>query len=414
MPEQELSQRAMYDLVWSRPMTKVAEDFGISDVALKKICGKHRIPTPPRGYWAKKEAGKPTKKTQFHNTTDPQHEHVVIQGSRNKLAPEVREILNEERERRKAKPNAASPAEFGPTAPLQDTHPAIAATARALRKAKPNADEVVRANGQGHCGIEVGASCIERTIAMLDAIVRALNARGLKVEPLGNGMRVASPPDTLAFSLVERIEKRNHEPTMEDLSREERRQKKQERDARLGIWSHGQERAYPEFDVIRTGELSIQIADEYVRGLRRTWGDGKRQKLESLVDDIAGGIATYLAGVKARREERERWHREWERKQRLAALARAREERETRRHEFLKRLVAISTEADALKSFLARSRACLQARPSGELARMLEWTEARLLELEGELTPDGMTSALRERELFPDVNHLSPPEGDED
>ena len=68
MPEQELTRRAMYDLVWSRPMTKVAEDLGISDVALKKICDKHRVPTPPRGYWAKRDAGKPTKQNSI-----PQH-----------------------------------------------------------------------------------------------------------------------------------------------------------------------------------------------------------------------------------------------------------------------------------------------------------------------------------------------------
>jgi hypothetical protein len=37
MPEQELTRRAMYDLVWSRPITKVAEDFGISDVALTRF-----------------------------------------------------------------------------------------------------------------------------------------------------------------------------------------------------------------------------------------------------------------------------------------------------------------------------------------------------------------------------------------
>ena len=132
------------------------------------------------------------------------------------------------------------------------------------------------------------------------------------------------------------------------------------------------------------------------------------------MDDIVGGIATYLAGVKAGREERERWHRDWDRRQRLAELARAREERETRRREFLKRFVAISTEADELKSFLARLRDRMPAHPSGELARMLEWTEARLLQLEGELTPDGIASALRERELFPDVDHLLPPEADGD
>ena len=291
-------------------------------------------------------------------------------------------------------------------------NPAIAATAKALRKAKPDADQVVRANGQGHCGIEVGAPSVERTIAILDAIARALDACGLKIEPLGKCMRVALPPDNLTFSLVERIERRNHAPTMEELSREERRRKKLERDARLVVWSYGQQRAYPEFDFVRTGELSIQIA--VVRGLRRNWSDGKRQKIERLVDDIVVGITTYLTGVKAKREQRERWHRERERRQRLAALARAREEREAQRHEYLKRLAAISTEADELKSLLARLRDRLPAHPSGELASMLEWTEGRLVQLEDELTPDGIASELRERQLFPDVDELSAPKQDED
>jgi hypothetical protein len=190
MPEQEITRRAMYDLVWSRPMTKVAEDLGISNVALKNICDKHRVPTPPRGYWAKRDADKPTKQIQFHSTSDPQHEHIVIHGSRNNLAPEIREVLEQERERRKSKPKAAS-LEVAPIVPPPDVHPAIAATAKALRKAKPRADEVVAASGYGCCGIEVGAASLDRTIAVLDSIARALDARGLKVEPIGNCMRVA-------------------------------------------------------------------------------------------------------------------------------------------------------------------------------------------------------------------------------
>ena len=279
MPEQELTRRAIYDLVWSRPMTKVAEDLGISDVALKKICDKHRVPTPPRGYWAKRAAGKPTKQIQL-----PQHLRSATRAHRysrfaQQLGP-CRFVRFWIRNERAERPSLWRPRPLNPDRqpPLQDVHPAIAATARALRKARPDVDEVVRADGQGHCGIEVGAGSVERTITILDAIAHALDARGLKVEPLGNCMRVALPPDSLTFSLVERIEKRNHVPTMEELSREERRRKKQERDAHLGIWSFGQERAYPEFDFVRTGELSIQIADQYVRGLRRNWGDGKRQK----------------------------------------------------------------------------------------------------------------------------------------
>jgi hypothetical protein len=43
------TRRTIYDLIWSKPMSKVAQDFGISDVALKKICRKQRTPSPPRG-----------------------------------------------------------------------------------------------------------------------------------------------------------------------------------------------------------------------------------------------------------------------------------------------------------------------------------------------------------------------------
>jgi hypothetical protein len=83
MPEQELTRRAMYDLVWSRPMTRVAEDLGISDVALKRFVTSIGSPRPSAGIGLR-YAGKPTKQIQFHSTSDPQHEHIVIHGSRNK------------------------------------------------------------------------------------------------------------------------------------------------------------------------------------------------------------------------------------------------------------------------------------------------------------------------------------------
>lgn len=47
----------LYDLVWSEPMTKLAERFGISSVALAKACVRLSVPVPPRGYWARKAAG---------------------------------------------------------------------------------------------------------------------------------------------------------------------------------------------------------------------------------------------------------------------------------------------------------------------------------------------------------------------
>jgi hypothetical protein len=57
---EKLSRNKLYDFVWSEPMKNLSVRFGISDVALKKTCARAGIPTPKRGYWAKKEAGKET------------------------------------------------------------------------------------------------------------------------------------------------------------------------------------------------------------------------------------------------------------------------------------------------------------------------------------------------------------------
>ncbi len=50
----------LYSEVWSAPTRQVAVRYGISDVALAKVCRLLQIPKPPRGYWAKKVAGKAT------------------------------------------------------------------------------------------------------------------------------------------------------------------------------------------------------------------------------------------------------------------------------------------------------------------------------------------------------------------
>ena len=48
----------LYELVWTRPVTKVAQDIGISDVGLSKLCARYGIPVPPRGHWVKVAGGR--------------------------------------------------------------------------------------------------------------------------------------------------------------------------------------------------------------------------------------------------------------------------------------------------------------------------------------------------------------------
>lgn len=46
------------ELVWSMPTTAIAEQFGVSDVAVGKLCDKLAVQKPPRGFWRKVETGR--------------------------------------------------------------------------------------------------------------------------------------------------------------------------------------------------------------------------------------------------------------------------------------------------------------------------------------------------------------------
>lgn len=44
-----LSRQALYELVWTEPMSVLAPRLGISDVGLAKICRRFNVPRPGRG-----------------------------------------------------------------------------------------------------------------------------------------------------------------------------------------------------------------------------------------------------------------------------------------------------------------------------------------------------------------------------
>jgi len=58
----QYNREELYEKVWSLPTREVAKHYGFSDVRLGKVCKILLVPKPGRGYWAKKEAGKPTPK----------------------------------------------------------------------------------------------------------------------------------------------------------------------------------------------------------------------------------------------------------------------------------------------------------------------------------------------------------------
>lgn len=78
----EFSRKSLYDLVWSEPRVQLAKRLGVSDVAIGKYCRAADIPVPPRGYWARLEAGQSVSKIPLPIRGLGEADRIVIGGSR--------------------------------------------------------------------------------------------------------------------------------------------------------------------------------------------------------------------------------------------------------------------------------------------------------------------------------------------
>lgn len=56
-----ISREKLYKAVWSKPMSKVAAQYGVSGSYLARVCVLLGVPSPPRGYWARVRAGQGVK-----------------------------------------------------------------------------------------------------------------------------------------------------------------------------------------------------------------------------------------------------------------------------------------------------------------------------------------------------------------
>ena len=73
-----VQRQVLYNQVWAQSMTKVAPEYGISNVALAKICKKFNIPYPWRGYWRRKEPGKAVKLFRLPQNLEPAKQAATI------------------------------------------------------------------------------------------------------------------------------------------------------------------------------------------------------------------------------------------------------------------------------------------------------------------------------------------------
>lgn len=76
--EVKLDRAALFERVWSVPVEKLADEWGVSGRGLAKACGRLRIPVPPRGYWARVQAGQGARQPRLPRLPEGEAEEILV------------------------------------------------------------------------------------------------------------------------------------------------------------------------------------------------------------------------------------------------------------------------------------------------------------------------------------------------
>src|SRR5258705_7909912 len=125
----------LYGEVWAETVRIVARRYGISDVALAKVCLKLRVPLPGRDYWAQKRAGERVQRARLPKLPEGALSELAI-GRRSNSLPVpgavdagARPFIGVRRSR---------PRTITIPDDLEKTHRLVRATAKALRRGMPD------------------------------------------------------------------------------------------------------------------------------------------------------------------------------------------------------------------------------------------------------------------------------------
>lgn len=315
-------------------MTKVAAEYGISDVGLKKICGKHRVPVPGRGYWAKKAAGKPVKRRYFTTVDDPLVERIVIHGNGARNLPSKVEAAQQKARKHERKPENKIEVLEAP----EDLHPKVGQTVSKLEKAKTSETGLLATLAPRLFDVTVGPESIVRVATFLHALVTGAEERGYQIIKGDRSLVFVVDEERLDFKIIEETKRSKHEQTEAELAELRKRERRQQRNRNTWEYASWTPRPRaPEWDYAPSGYLQVVInEDRYARdGLRRSFGDGKKQRIEFLINAILEAFATWSAAIKAKREQDERRRLEWEAERERQEIERQRRVLENKRIEAL-------------------------------------------------------------------------------
>lgn len=351
----EVSRQALYAEAWSMPMTKLSKEYGISDVALAKICRKLDVPYPWRGYWREKETGKTPTIPPLPKNEDPTKQKIIICRSMlsgPSLSDEAVQRIAEERipERKIEVPHR-----------LGKPHRLLSGHLTNWRSAPIDEYGAIKDGSIRQLNIRVSRLSLPRALRILNTLFFALESRGYKVAVTEGfnkkTLRASIDGEPVEFGIEERFQRI-------ELPRDKKQQQTP--------WAYSRQYRY-----LATGNLTLKI-NEWIEGLTKSWSDGNTAQLEISLNDFIVGLLKAAEALKSRRMKREEEDRlRLEKLKQQKEEEQRRQEEANRRHSLIKEAESWS-QAQQVRTYLEAVKHAVIAkhgtiREGSETAQWLTW-----------------------------------------
>ncbi|MFL0125314.1 hypothetical protein V2590_11565 [Tenacibaculum maritimum] len=278
MSNTTFTRKQLYDLVWSKPLTKLAKEYAISDNGLRKICKKHNIPLPQLGHWQKLQYGKKVSIISL-----PKHDgNILIElKARKEGEKEIHGGLSDYQILKRQLENDKS---INLTVPEKITkYDSLIVLARKDLKSKEpsnwgNSIGLVNSS-KGILNIEVSKVNISRSLRFMDTLIKVFKRKGFEIK-FDRGTCVVVNGEPIKIRLRESLKK----VKIDD-----------------NDWKR--------FDLKPSGVLTFRLEDLYPE---RQWKDSDKNPLETKISSIVTTIELRAKEEKKKRIKREEWHKQYE------------------------------------------------------------------------------------------------------
>ncbi|MFV5703338.1 hypothetical protein ACM55F_15830 [Flavobacterium sp. XS2P12] len=290
----ELTRKELYDLVWENPLSKLAKKYNLSDNGLRKVCKRLDIPLPKNGHWQKIQFNKKViiEKLPVNNKVETsitlnfrEDSETIINGEGNELNQLTKELKTS------LKNTIIFPEKL--TKPNQ----LIIDAKNDLKTKEPflyhNMKGLVTTS-TGILNITVAPKNVKRALLFMDIFIKALQKRGHKII-VKDGTKIVIDSTELKIELRERLKRKIVKGTYSD---------------------------YTELEP--SNLLSFKL-DVYPT---KEWADTNTSQIEDKIPNIIAKLELQAIKEKQDAIDREIWHREYERRQKIEQEFKARNEKE--------------------------------------------------------------------------------------